>query len=136
MGLAGAGASNAETRIITAGAEGEANRLVAESLTADRQLRIVEALSDQALGYLLGSDGPTPVIPVPTPSTTPSTISFDHLLDHPREIRYLASTVGTIGPKAPSVSLIWLRQGGRIGWLGARRSPGPAEPARREQPPG
>jgi hypothetical protein len=65
------------------GAEGGANRLVAEALTADLQLRIVEALSDQALGYLLGSDGPTPVIPVPTPSTTPSTISFDHLLDHP-----------------------------------------------------
>lgn len=59
---------DAETRVITAGAEAEANRLVAESLTPDLlQLRIVEALSDKAIVYLLGSEGPTPVIPLPTP---------------------------------------------------------------------
>ena len=60
---------DAETRIIAAGAEAEANRLVAESLTPDLlQLRIVEALNDNAIVYLLGSDGPTPVIPLPTPT--------------------------------------------------------------------
>lgn len=60
---------DAETRIIAAAAEAEANRLVAESLTPDLlQLRIVEALNDQAIVYLLGSDGPTPVIPLPTPN--------------------------------------------------------------------
>ena len=59
---------DAETKVITAGAEAEANRLVAESLTADLlQLRIVEALSDKAIVYLLGSGSPTPVIPLPTP---------------------------------------------------------------------
>lgn len=60
---------DAETRIISAGAEAEANRLVAESLTPDLlQLRIIEALNDNAIVYLLGSDGPTPVIPLPTPA--------------------------------------------------------------------
>ena len=59
---------DAETRVISAAAEAEANRLVAESLTPDLlQLRIVEALNDNAIVYLLGSDGPTPVIPLPTP---------------------------------------------------------------------
>jgi regulator of protease activity HflC (stomatin/prohibitin superfamily) len=59
---------DAETRVITAGAEAEANRLVAESLTPELlQLRIVEALGDKAIVYLLGSEGPTPVIPLPTP---------------------------------------------------------------------
>jgi regulator of protease activity HflC (stomatin/prohibitin superfamily) len=59
---------DAETRVITAGAEADANRLVAESLTPDLlQLRIVEALNDKTIVYLLGSDGPTPVIPLPTP---------------------------------------------------------------------
>lgn len=59
---------DAETVIISATAEAEANRLVAESLTPDLlQLRIVEALGDNAIVYLLGSDGPTPVIPLPTP---------------------------------------------------------------------
>lgn len=59
---------DAETRVITAGAEAEANRLVAESLTPELlQLRIVEALGDNAIVYLLGSEGPTPVIPLPTP---------------------------------------------------------------------
>jgi regulator of protease activity HflC (stomatin/prohibitin superfamily) len=59
---------DAETRVITAGAEAEANQLVAESLTPDLlQLRIVEALSDKAIVYLLGDGGPTPVIPLPTP---------------------------------------------------------------------
>ncbi|MEX1126561.1 MAG: prohibitin family protein, partial [Acidimicrobiia bacterium] len=63
---------DAETRVITAGAEAEANQLVAESLTPDLlQLRIVEALSDKAIVYLLGSEGPTPVIPLPTPVPTP-----------------------------------------------------------------
>jgi regulator of protease activity HflC (stomatin/prohibitin superfamily) len=65
---------DAETKVITAGAEAEANRLVGESLTADLlQLRIVEALSDKAIVYLLGSGSPTPVIPLPTPATTPTT---------------------------------------------------------------
>ncbi len=60
---------DAETRVIAAGAEAEANRLVAESLTPDLlQLRIVEALNDNAIVYLLGSDGPVPVIPLPTPN--------------------------------------------------------------------
>ena len=67
---------DAETRVITATAEAEANRLISESLTPDLlQLRVVEALNDQAIVYLLGSDGPTPVIPLPTPegSTTGTT---------------------------------------------------------------
>jgi regulator of protease activity HflC (stomatin/prohibitin superfamily) len=59
---------DAQTVVISATAEAEANRLVAESLTPDLlQLRIVEALGDNAIVYLLGSDGPTPVIPLPTP---------------------------------------------------------------------
>ncbi|HLF61048.1 MAG TPA: prohibitin family protein [Acidimicrobiia bacterium] len=63
---------DADTRVITAGAEAEANQLIAESLTPDLlQLRIVEALSDKAIVYLLGSEGPTPVIPLPTPEPTP-----------------------------------------------------------------
>jgi regulator of protease activity HflC (stomatin/prohibitin superfamily) len=58
---------DAATRVITAGAEAEANQLIAESLTPDLlQLRIVEALGDNAIVYLLGSEGPTPVIPLPT----------------------------------------------------------------------
>lgn len=62
---------DADTRVITAGAEADANRLVAESLTADLlQLRIVEALSDKAIVYMLGAGSPTPVIPLPTPSSS------------------------------------------------------------------
>ncbi|MEX1134611.1 MAG: prohibitin family protein [Acidimicrobiia bacterium] len=62
---------DAATRVITAGAEAEANQLIAESLTSDLlQLRIVEALGDNAIVYLLGSEGPTPVIPLPTPENS------------------------------------------------------------------
>lgn len=59
---------DAQTRIIAAEAEASANRLVAQSLTPELlQLRVVEALGDRAVVYLLGSDSPTPVIPLPTP---------------------------------------------------------------------